>query len=317
MVRLRMVIDCFKEAWAFLRQSGRQTFLKLLEINIYSAIVLLFFVLLGIGAAFGLNLLTKPTGDINELSVLLATFDLMAVILGTIALILVFAVLAISGVFLSTVIDSVSYNIVDGMFSGKSISIKSQFKKNFFPMLRWFIFWLVISGIIFSFYAAFLVYVFTEAMNNPAVIEEYEGGSGSIRVVGNLLEGIIGLVAAVVGFFLTFAMYELVIARQGLFPSMSRSISLVKNNFIETLAFLSVLEIITTVIALPLAIVLIIGIFALAMVAIASSGMLIWIVILGGLPLLALLIALGVLEQTIILPATYIYWKKLQSKEQI
>jgi len=282
MVRLRMVIDCFMEAWEFLKTSGQAAFIKLLKITTLSYLVAVLFILTALIPFFVLDGRT----DISTIIIPLL-FSIGVIFLG---------------IFFSSVVSSISLNVIDGMFQKREASIKTKFMGNLIPMLKWSVFRVAL----FSPYIVLYYWFFTSAASSI----DYEFSS----LLFTLVKRSIDLVSVVIGFFIMFGIYELIIARQGLFPSLLRSINLVKNNFIETVAFVIIKGIINSLLVIPLIILFLLYVFLLIASASSIPNAALLIAAVGVLLLFVSLIFFSALSATIFIPLEYIYWKKIREK---
>ncbi len=296
MVRLRMVIDCFREAWEFLEVSGRATFTKLLKITTLSYLVMILFLLIAFVPLFMFFVYDRTIAVGSATFILLLIFLVATVILGT---------------FLSSTISSVSLNVIDGMFQKREVGIKAKFMDNLIPMLKWSVFH-VILFVLLSLPYFVLIYYYRFEISVVSGI-----GYNKLNLLGKLVESIVSLISIIINFFIMFGFYELIIARQGLFPSLLRSINLVKNNFIETITFVIIEGVIGSLLFIPLIILFIGGLFIFVPLLIAASsipGAIFLLVVIGALLLSIIFIFFKALETTILVPPAYIYWKKIREK---
>jgi hypothetical protein len=143
--------------------------------------------------------------------------------------------------------------------------------------------------------------------------------TGSAGIISPLLQLGIWLVSIVVGFFLQFALFELVLAGKGPLECMKSSYGLVKRNFWETVVFYIASAVVAWIVWLPFAIVLVAAIIA-AVVILGLGGMA--LAILGSGPifvmaLIALLALLGIpfiiaynaADETACMSLAYRYWR--------
>jgi|GEM_PF-2711225 len=301
MVRLRMVIDCFIEGWEFLKASGKITFTKLLKITTLSYLVVVLFLLI--------TLIT--------FSILHGQADWSGANTNTIMSLLFSIVVILLGIFFSSVVSSVSFNVIDGMFQKKEVSVKTKFIDNLIPMLKWSVFHIAL----FSPYIILFYLLLISIINSPDHESDPLSTLFKLNLLPTLIRSTMDLVSAVINFFIIFGIYELIIARKGLFSSVLRSINLVKNNFIETLAFVIIKEAINSLLVIPLAILFIIGLFVFIplITAMVHASLIpseaLSIAIVGVLLFLFIsLILFSALSATIFIPVEYIYWKKIQEK---
>jgi hypothetical protein len=145
----------------------------------------------------------------------------------------------------------------------------------------------------------------------------------AINVVSPLLQLGAWLVSVPLGFFLQFALFELVLADKGAVESLRGSFGLVKRNFWETMVFSMVRAATGWVVSVPFVIVLVIAIFAAVILGIVGgiSGAMVggaWpLLATSGIALLVLFLipfslVYNAVDETVLLSMSYRYWKTIR-----
>ncbi|VVC03852.1 Uncharacterised protein [Candidatus Bilamarchaeum dharawalense] len=238
--------------------------------------------------------------------------------------IVVSIIVIILAVIFSKVIASSSYNLVDSKYKKEPFGMIGQIGANIVPYVFYFIVNLVITLIILGpFYA---VYFFISTGSELAASDSSGAGLGMYMagtLIGLVLRGIITIIASILGLFIQFAIFEVIVARKGVIESFKRSFDLVKANLLETVLFSFVLSLISSVIIfVVLVIVVIVAIimavvFGLGAAMLSASlgaayGVLVLIVLaIAGVIALMILAALTALQDIIEIPAQYSYWKQI------
>ncbi len=146
--------------------------------------------------------------------------------------------------------------------------------------------------------------------------------TGAAGIIGPLVQLGIMLVSIVLGFFLQFALWELVLADKGPVGCMRASFGLVKRNFWETVVFSIVRAIVGWAVSIPFTILLVVAIFGAAMIA-GIGGVALAIFGASGILMLALgailvvlfipyAVAYNAADETAGLSMEYRYWKTIR-----
>jgi hypothetical protein len=143
-----------------------------------------------------------------------------------------------------------------------------------------------------------------------------------IVVIGPFVQLGLVLVSVLVGFFLQFTLFELVLEDKGPLESMRASFGLAKRNFWETIVLYIIRAVLGWFVSLPFIILLVIAIFAVVIISIiggvtaamVGGGSLLAI---GGIALLVLfmvpfLLAYRTTGDTVLLPLSYRYWRTIR-----
>jgi len=283
MVDLKKPVDSFKDEWNFLKGNFKNFFINSMKIQALAVLPIIIIVILG---AF-----------------LFLSMDVLP------AVVLAIILLAI-GMFVSVSMDSVIYNLTDNSFKKKKTGIIKNFKRNFLPVSGYIIFMSIVVGLII---AVPLILLLPEGF--------VEGTDSTLEkiIYPRLVSALISVVAMLFAFFLQFSMLELVISRRGIIGSIKRSISLVKNNFWETIAFSILMTIVVWIISIPAILIIFMLIMPMAfgfMIAPLAGG---WIILVAYIlfwiiMILILSIVLQAFEYTVTMPARYSFWKKISKK---
>lgn len=147
----------------------------------------------------------------------------------------------------------------------------------------------------------------------------------AVQLLAGFIQAVFLFLGLAIGFFLQFAIYELVLAKKGAWESIKASVVLVKNNFVETLIFFFVYNAIGWIInfafTIILYVLLIAGIlvggafFGIASIATLGLGALIALAIIAVIAivvLLAYIILVYTAELTVTVPLVYRYWTALR-----
>lgn len=291
MVRFNIVWASYKETWDFISKNFRFVFDQLLKINFVAIIAAFIAVIIGLlvmWAAFGSEAFSSSSDIFDRGILTLAIFGIVLIIF-------------LIGGIAAEVIESVSYNVVDKAFTRKQVSISSQFSRNLVPIIKYNIFELIL---ILPFLAILLYFTFMSS--EPQIYG---------RVIGNMINA----VAFVIEFLFQFVLFEMLIIRTGLISGIKTSLKLIKNNFIEAIAFSILYGIVAVAVAIPAFIVIVVlvvlgmGFFIpLIMlqnwILIAIAGLVAFLV------LIAMLVLVRTVQYTLLLPALYLFWKKLKTR---
>ncbi|MBI2080003.1 hypothetical protein HYT84_04505 [Candidatus Micrarchaeota archaeon] len=293
MVNLSVAFDSVVEGWDFSKNNINKLFMELLKVNLYSLLIALVGLGLFVGVVY-LSLGLNTSGNlISKLSLILP-----ALIIGFI--------LMLPLLIFSEAISSVTYNLIDNSYNKKETSIFSQAVSNIFPILKYgILMFFLFAGI----FVPFFVLIFG--------IETGNGSSlySKTSLLSTLTQVFFNMVILVISFFLQFAIFELLILRKGVFESVKKSLSLVKNNFLESLVFAIIEGVISMIISIPLILIMLVLVFGgviagIALLA-ATPVLLIPLIVIGSIILLILVLLFTALEQAIIIPMHYIFWRKL------
>lgn len=274
--------------FGFIRTNFAGLFKKLIRVNIYAmAAVLLAIVSVVAGVA---ALLFTGKGVLGW--VLLAIGILVAIIMVVIARLFRLA----------------SYKVVDEEHGAKQkVDIIGVAKQKAVPAI-------IYSVIVFASYAIVIIPFGLAGFGLTALT--------AINVVSPFIQFGAWLVSIVLGFFLQFAMFKLVLADKGAVESIKASLGLVKRNFWETVVFYIILAVLGGFVLLPFMILLVIATFA-AMIIFLVGG--VTAAVVGGAQVLLLVgIALALLfiipfslvlnatNDTVLLPLSYRYWRTIR-----
>ncbi len=277
------------EGWfGFIRANFVELFKKLLRVNLY-AIAALVLAALAIGAGVAVLYFTS-WGMVGW--ALLAIGILLAIILVVIARLFTLAL----------------YKVVEEQHGAKQkVGIIGVAKEKAVPAI---IYGLIVAAI----YAVVLIPFGLVGLGVTIAT--------GIMVIGPFVQLGLVLVSVLVGFFLQFTLFELVLEDKGPLESMRASFGLAKRNFWETVVLYIIRAVLGWFVSLPFIILLviagvtvviigIIGGVTAAMVGGAS------ILAVGGLVLLVLLavpflLAYRTADETVVLPLTYRYWRTIR-----
>ncbi len=274
--------------FGFIRANFVGLFKKLLRVNIYAmAVVLLAIVSVVAGVA---ALYFTGMGTLGW--VLLALSILVAIILVVIARLFRLA----------------SYKVVDEEHGAKlKVDIIGVAKQKAVPAI-------IYSVIVYATYAVVLIPFGLAGLGLTAVT--------AINVISPLIQVGAWLVSLVLGFFLQFVLFELVLADKGAVESIKASLGLVKRNFWETAVFYIILAVLGGFVFLPFMILLVIATFAAVIIGVlggitaaAVGGA--QVLVGGGIALVVLFLILfslvyNAVNETVLLPLGYRYWKTIR-----
>ena len=266
-------------------------FKKLLSINIQSTVVLI----IGVVAAALAVIAGFAIGTIGVI---------IGISLGAIVLIIT--------VLLSSMIRLAAYKTVDEEHGAKNaVSAFSVVRSRAAQVVLLWILQLIILIVLASPFIVLGIAIWT--MWKPAL-------ATPIIELGFILSGLI------VGFFLQFSIYELIIGGKGLLDSVKSSYSSVRGNIIESIIMYCIRVALESLIRVPFILVCYGAVFVGTLVslagAIALSALLPVLsvvaigigVVVGALLFFAFLLAYITTEDTIMIPLEYSYWKRLASK---
>jgi hypothetical protein len=282
-----------KETWNILKSSYKRLFIDLLKIQIIVAAIMIIVGVLGLAVIYGIGY--APDIAKIPLWVLVA---------------LVFLV----GIFLSAVGASVGYNVVDSTIKRRELSFERNFKANLGPMFRYI---LVTIGINIVIFLPLATVVLLLAIG----VSIFGGPMGGIIVVliRILFEIMISVIAAIVYLFTQFAIFELLIGRNGAIESYKKGFHIVKKKFLETVVFSFALWAVEIAISIPL-ILMVICLLALlgagailAMWLLALEMTVVWAAAAVAVFVLVILAFIFTAIKTAIMySAQYVYWNKIR-----
>ncbi|MFH1520963.1 MAG: hypothetical protein ABID61_04925 [Candidatus Micrarchaeota archaeon] len=231
-----------------------------------------------------------------------------------IAVVILFAIIVIViGAFIANIIESIKYNVARDSYNKKETNMVDKFGENAWPIIKYDAFMFLISFVLML---PFLVIYFV-LISGAYVVSMGASTDILARLVELLFRIVMTIVSAIISFFLQFAIFEIIIGKNGTIESIKRSYQIVRNNFIETFIFSLLLGAITSAvgIALMIIIVIIIGIlfvigFLLSTVlsGIALALVVSILVIIG----LVIIVAVSAVSYTISIPCRYQYWKGIR-----
>ncbi len=174
-------------------------------------------------------------------------------------------------------------------------------------------------------YLIVVILLFAIAMVPFGVTAFLASGTTEAAFVIDFVEASAVLIIIIMAFFLQFSLYEMVVADKGVFECIINSVYLVKRNFIETIVFYLVKAAIEWIVEVPFML-LLWGLFAVGLIVLGGSGILIGMAMAGApIALLAAALAFGAVffigymilyttvSESILLPLVYRYWTTLKS----
>lgn len=284
MANLNLVFTAFKEGFGMARGNWRELFSENAKIILAG---LAFATIAGI-------IVGLPAALIAGALIGAGAGAMVGVALGIFAAIMVYAGMA-----------SVAYNVVEEVEGKKGHSLMGNFKRNLLPVA---VYTIIVMALIYG-----MGY-------GPRIALLLSGMNPSQNLVLNFAFNIYETaVSVVIGLFIIFAMFELVLRGAGVLQSIGRSFGLVKANLIETLVFYIAYGLYSLVIGLVLAFAfgiifgapLLLGML-LSSAVISSSGMLVvaLLALFGG----AFLVAFLAGTYTAGLPVAYRFWRLVGKK---
>jgi hypothetical protein len=290
-MELSKVTDALEGWFGFLKSNIKTIFKKLLSINIQSTVVLIIgMVLSAIALIAGLAL---------------GTIGAMA---GTFLAIAIFFL----SILLSSLVRLAAYKVIDEEHGAKNaVSAFSVAKSAGARVILMWILELIILFVLAVPFLALGLAIWT--MATPAF-------AMPVIELGFILSAI------VVGFFLQFSIYELVLGGYGPLDSIKRSYSSVRGNLIESIVMYFIRVALDSLVRVPFLLVLygaiFFGVVVVAAGSIAAaalnpilSAVAVGIgVIVGALFFFAYLLAYITADDTIMLSLQYSYWKRLAAK---
>jgi len=279
------------EGWfAFVRENFRELFGKLLRVNIYvvAAVLLAAVAVLAGVAALLYTALGTPGWVLLALCILVAIILLIA----------------------SRLFALASYKVVEEEHGEKRpVDIMGVAVQKAVPAVLYGIALLAIYAVVLI-PLGLLGLVLTIA-------------TGTVGFIGPLIQLGIMVASLLVGIFLLFGPFELVLADKGPLESMRASFGLVRRNFWETLVFYVLRAVVNWAVSVPFAIALVIlaviamllGVGGIALAAGLHGFAPVLIVIAVVLVVLVLILfalAYNSAEETAVLPLTYRYWRTLR-----
>lgn len=299
-MNLGIAITAVKKWWNFVRPNWKPVFKKTLQLEAYELVIL---IIVGIVAITATVLAMGSASNIT-----------LAIAIGLFAL----AITAIL-VFVMLSIDSVYYNIMEDTTKKKKTEIMKNFKANLWPVTKYQVTMLLITLItLIPFFLGFmwLVASMMENYTNQGTIST-EMIYQKAEAMMHISNAYVIIVGTVIGFFFQFAIFYLIIAKKGAVESIKKSVSLVKNNFFETILFTVFSSIIIFIVAIPYEIAL----FGLILVGMAmiiavlnSTVLLIVITAIITIILLVVIAAGSALVNGTSISLHYIYWRLIERK---
>lgn len=303
-MNIELVFGAGKECFNFLKTEVKPLYLRFLKIEAFSFLVLFVAILLG--------------GLISYLFV--KDFSLS---FSSLALILLVLFIFVAGSFLSSLVGTSAYNILDARYAKTDVAILKSTRANFLPYLSYCVFFaalfiIILLPLLFAFvYLLGLTdfsQLFTIPSNSPI--------KDTVKAYANTFLIIAVVFWYLVNFLTQFGLFELLLEKKGVLASIRASLSLVKNNIIETLAFCFVALVAYGLIETPFVFLsygLMLGIFfafGIPLMLLSSSfggswGLII-IIVLIALVLIILSILKTALQTTLILSFRYLFWKMLK-----
>lgn len=284
----------------------------LLKLEFLAALV----IILGIGIVIVSDFSIGPMGiggnGTNPASfVILVLVVLGSIIFPVIRYIFNFDVAVIviyAATFLSCVVNSVAYNFIDSRYKKESLSLFGQIGTNIVPFLFYVIVNILLNLVILG---PFLFIYFDPTLmglDNPKLDSDGE----SVRLI---LEFAMVVLSAILHLFTQFAIFEIIVTKNGAISGFKRSFNLVKNNFLETILFSFLVWLVNTII-MVLAVIIGIVIFMIAIMLVGfwqGTFLTEQIAMILAAVLIFILVVVGLVWSTILkmieIPAQYNYWK--------
>jgi hypothetical protein len=277
------------EGWfGFIRADFRELFGKLFRVNLYVFGTALLAIVLGCGLLAGAMVMNA---------------GVLSLLLGLLALAILVVLAVVARLF-----GLATYKVVDEEHGAKqAVDVVGVARQKAVPAI---LFGLILIAI----YAVVLV-----AFGLIGVVVTIVGG---LAVIVPFVQLGVMLTSVLVGFFLQFAPYELVLAHKGPIKCIRASIDLVKRNFWETIVFYILIAAVRWIVSIPFALVLVVAVFVAVALGIlggvtaaAIGGALALIVV--GIVLLAVflmsyLLAYSTTDQTVLFSLTYRYWRTIR-----
>ena len=292
-MKLNHVTNTLEIWFGFLRNTFVELFKKLLKVNLYGyAAVLIGLIVAGALVAGGI-----------------LWGGLAAVVLIVLA-----AIVFLVSILANSLISLASYKVVEEQQNNKrEVNILGVALENALP---------------FILYGVIIVSIYVLAIIPFLGAGILLGGFSltALQLLMTFFEFAFVLISVAIGFFLQFAIYEIVLAGKWPVEAIRESVSLVKNNFVETLVFFFVRAAINWIVQIPFTIVLYVVIFAGfisvlggALAASALSPTILLVIfalagIIGVIFLIAYLLVYSTTEDTVMIPLTYNYWKRLKDE---
>lgn len=274
-MRMELVKGPLAEAWGALRAGFWDTYFTVLKFEVLALFFICAGIIAGVLAALALWQASLPAAI-------------------ALALLAMFA-----GTYAGSVFFSLSYSFIDARAAKRSLDFSGALRANALPMLWFDILGAAIYFVAFSPIIAALAYLYIS------------GGIGGDRletaVAEFLFRVMMSAVSAVISLFVQFAIFELLISRNGAIGSFGRSFRLVRRNFWETVVFSIILWAVESAIAIPFTI---IGIVAglVVFIAAAGGGPVAWAVLV--VLAMAFIAMLGALGSTIAITARHRFWSR-------
>ncbi|MBN2478488.1 DUF4013 domain-containing protein, partial [Candidatus Micrarchaeota archaeon] len=276
------VLDSLRESYHFIRKQFKPLFVSLLKVQIW----VLLLVLVGLALSFGTGFLFWG------MSVPLALFAGGLLFLITL--------------LVSSAGNSVMYNVIQNIHTGKETPIVENTKKNFIPVTKYSL--LIFFAYVLVLLPLVLMIVYPIISSNP------ESGAASFApIMGGILFAILWiflvmlfLIAA--AFLIQFAMWELILNRRGVIESIKESFRKVKGNFWKVVIFN--IAIIAVSMIIQVFVQILTTFLQIFITVLAVSGNIV-VILLAVIVFIALMFVLEVLTQAVIMPAVYKFWKKL------
>jgi len=291
---LKTVTDPLEAWFAFIKTDWRYLLKRNLKVVLCSAGAMALGIVLCLLIVFGTYYMLG------------ATAGLIGTVAGAIVLLL--AVLAASCIFLA------SYRIVDDRATErKGVSILGVAKEMAVP---------------YTLYALMVVLLFALALLPFAALGVLIGMATKFTFLTVMcIEFGLVLASIVMGFFLQFAIFEVVVARKEPLESIKASISLARKNFFESIIFYIVLTVVKSIVGLPFALVLVVLIFGFMFLSTGSTILTLVAPALGaGVSLVAIAIFFLILLlvfvvyfaalYTAMFSLQYKYWKRVRGDDR-
>lgn len=302
-MRFDLITAPLKEAWKFLKTGFRGLFLNILKIEVFSTLIFIitmlatavaFYIMLNMGLFSGLAL--------NNLA-----GTAIGIIIGIILIIIIFLV----GGILTFAASAVRYNAVEAAISGKELGFLENFKQNIGPVTKYALIYSIINAI---FIGPIIILFLLLLLSLFSATTEYSQLKSVGRIFGEVFQVVIMLVAAVIDLFFQFAIFDIIIAKNKTIGSFKQSFRIVRKNLFETILFSIVLWLIETAVWAPFSIILLILIFfgvaaLIPGLLLGPLGMIILIPVV--LIIFALAFVFNSLAKTAVIPAQYLYWKRI------
>ncbi len=299
---LENIYSTADEGIAFLKKNVKPLFLSNLRIVLFAMIVGLVVLLIG-GALAASVLYLNPDWSNTAVLILVALMVLV--------FIFIFAWIPGSA-------NLVTLHMVESYVEKeKPVGIVDKFRENFNPVFRYLVVYYAIIAVVVGLPLLLLAAMLLPAFSN---LSDADGVAGIwlSAMLYILLLLVLFLVFSLVFRYLTqFWVWELLIKKKGAIDALKTSISIVKNNILETLVFFILIMVWGAVASAPFAIInSFMRIFLQFAILTESFATAIASAIIFILVMVVLVVLNAALVETLTLPFKYIFWKKISAKPE-